>query len=51
MTDLLHEMFSNMKIKVLSAKIRNPPLFKMVTTFLDGHDTRGKKIGTRSEDG
>ena len=43
--------FSNIKIRVLSAKIRNPPLFKTVTTFLNGHDTRGKKIRTRSEDG
>ena len=51
MTDLLHEMFSNIKISVLSTKIRNPTLFKTVTPFLDGHDTRGKKIGTRSEDG
>ena len=51
MTDLLHDMFSNIKIRVLSAKIRNPTLFKTVTMFLDGRDTRGKNIGTRSEDG
>src|SRR3979490_2334402 len=51
MTNLLHEMFSNIKIRVLSAKIRNPPLFKTVTTSLADHRTRGKKIGTRTEDG
>ena len=51
MTDLLHEMFSNIKIRVLSAKTRNTTLFKTVAMFLNGHDTRGKKIGTRSEDG
>ncbi|KAF9964308.1 hypothetical protein BGZ73_001929, partial [Actinomortierella ambigua] len=39
-TGYLSNMFSTVHIRLLSAKARNPPLFKQVTLHLDGHDTR-----------
>ena len=39
-TDCLANMFSNITIRLLTAKGKNPPLFKHVTLHLDGHDTR-----------
>lgn len=36
----LATMFSTIHIRLLSAKIVNPPLFPHVTLHLDGHDTR-----------
>lgn len=35
----LLNMFSNVKIRILSAKIKNPKNFKNITLLLDGHDT------------
>jgi hypothetical protein len=35
----LFNMFSNMKIRILSALIKNPKHFKNITLMLDGHDT------------
>lgn len=35
----LYNMFSNIKIRVLSALIKNPKNYKNITTMLDGHDT------------
>jgi hypothetical protein len=32
-------MFSNIKIRILSANIKNPKNFKSITLMLDGHDT------------
>lgn len=43
----LENMFSNVKIRILSAMIKNPQLFKQVTLHLDGHDTRGIEIGAK----
>lgn len=40
MADCLSTMFSNITIRLLSAKKKNPLLFKHVTLHLDGHDTR-----------
>lgn len=37
--DSLHNMFSNIKIRILSAMIKNPKNFKNITMMLDGHDT------------
>ena len=37
---MLTNMFSTFPIRLLSAKLRNPPLFPQVTLHLDGHDTR-----------
>lgn len=37
--DLLINMFSNVKIRVLSAYIKNPKNFKNITLLLDGHDS------------
>ncbi|KAI1288627.1 hypothetical protein EDD11_009851, partial [Mortierella claussenii] len=37
---MLVSMFSTFPIRLLSAKLRNPPLFSHVTLHLDGHDTR-----------
>jgi hypothetical protein len=37
---MLANMFSTFPIRLLSAKLRNPPLFPHVTLHLDGHDTR-----------
>ncbi|KAI1286597.1 hypothetical protein EDD11_010609, partial [Mortierella claussenii] len=39
-THLLATMFSSVTIRLLVAKVNNPPLFKHVTLHLDGHDTR-----------
>lgn len=35
----LMNMFSNLKIRILSAIIKNPKNFKNITLLLDGHDT------------
>jgi hypothetical protein len=35
-------MFSNLKIRLLSAKLYNPNGFKNVTLFIDGHDSKIK---------
>lgn len=35
----LYKMFSNIKIRILSAKIKNPENYKYVTFLLDGHDS------------
>lgn len=37
---LLANMFSTLPIRLLCAKLVNPPLFQHVTLHLDGHDTR-----------
>ncbi|KAG2228452.1 hypothetical protein INT48_008651, partial [Thamnidium elegans] len=37
----LEFLFSNVKIRLLTAKLLNPELFSHVTLYLDGHDTRG----------
>jgi hypothetical protein len=36
----LANMFSTFPIRLISAKLKNPPLFQRVTLHLDGHDTR-----------
>ncbi|KAG2216300.1 hypothetical protein INT45_012478 [Circinella minor] len=38
----LDELFSNIKIRILAAKVNNPQGFKNVTLFLDGHDSKIK---------
>lgn len=38
--DMLNSMFSNINLRILSAKLCNPCPFKHVTAFLDGHDSR-----------
>ena len=38
--DSLTNMFSNIKLRILSARKYNPDLFKHVTLILDGHDSR-----------
>ena len=38
--DLLKKMFSTERIRVLSAKLHNPPQFRSATMFGDGHDNR-----------
>jgi hypothetical protein len=50
-TYMLSHMFSTTMIRILTARLNNPDPFKTVTLFLDGHDTRGIKIGTKSEEG
>ncbi|KAI8053623.1 hypothetical protein BDF21DRAFT_468333 [Thamnidium elegans] len=35
----LYNMFSNIKIRILSALIKNPKNYKNITTMLDGHNT------------
>jgi hypothetical protein len=35
----LYNMFSNIKIRILSALIKNPKNYKNITIMLDGHDT------------
>lgn len=35
-------MFSNLKIRLLSSKLKNPDGFKNVTLFIDGHDSKIK---------
>lgn len=37
----MERMFSNTRLRILKANEKNPELFKHVTLFLDGHDTRG----------
>jgi hypothetical protein len=37
----MERMFSNTRLRILQANEKNPVLFKHVTLFLDGHDTRG----------
>lgn len=44
----LATMFSNITIRILSSKEKNPPLFKHVTLHLDGHDTRATYQGESS---
>jgi hypothetical protein len=39
-TNCLANMFSNITIRVLCAKGKNPEIFQSVTLHLDGHDTR-----------
>jgi hypothetical protein len=39
-TNRLENMFSNIKIRILTAKMQNPDNFKGVTLFLDGHDSK-----------
>jgi hypothetical protein len=39
-TNCLANMFSNITIRVLCAKGKNPDIFQSVTLHLDGHDTR-----------
>ena len=38
----LDELFSNIKIRILAAKVNNSQGFKNVTLFLDGHDSKIK---------
>lgn len=38
----LYNLFSNIKIRILAAKVNNPDGFKNVTLFLDGHDSKIK---------
>ncbi|KAG2210630.1 hypothetical protein INT45_012088 [Circinella minor] len=38
--DALTNMFSNIKLRILSARKNNPDLFKHITLILDGHDSR-----------
>lgn len=38
--DSLNNMFSNVRLRILSAHKWNPDLFKHVTLILDGHDSR-----------
>jgi hypothetical protein len=49
-TNYLATMFSTIKIRLLSAKQKNPPLFQHVTLHLDGHDTRATYKGESSAD-
>lgn len=37
---MLENMFSNIKVRILSSKLYNPNPFKHVTLLLDGHDSR-----------
>jgi hypothetical protein len=46
----LEFLFSNIKIRLLTAKLLNPELFSHVTLYLDGHDTRGMEIGKNKSD-
>jgi DDE superfamily endonuclease len=47
-TNCLATMFSNIIIRLLTAREKNPPLFKQVTLHLDGHDTRATYKGESS---
>jgi hypothetical protein len=49
-TNCIATMFSTIKIRLLSAKEKNPVLFKHVTLHLDGHDTRATYKGESSAD-
>lgn len=42
--DCLEKMFSNVKIRVMCAKEKNPIEFKHVTMMIDGHDSRATYI-------
>jgi hypothetical protein len=42
----LDNMFSNIKLRILSAHKYNPELFKHVTLIIDGHDSRINYIDT-----
>lgn len=44
----LSTMFSNVRIRLLSAAQKNPADFRHVTLFLDGHDTRASYSGASS---
>lgn len=48
MTKMLARMFSNMRIRLLSALQKNPGEFRHITMFLDGHDTRVSYSGESS---
>lgn len=37
---LLENMFSNIYLRILSSRKCNPLIFKHVTLFLDGHDSK-----------
>lgn len=47
-TNCLATMFSNITIRILSSREKNPTLFKQVTLHLDGHDTRATYKGESS---
>jgi hypothetical protein len=47
-TNCLSTMFSTITIRLLSAKLKNPPMFQHVTLHLDGHDTRATYSGESS---
>ncbi|KAG0999967.1 hypothetical protein G6F27_013786 [Rhizopus arrhizus] len=47
-TKMLARMFSNMRIRLLSALQKNPGEFRHITMFLDGHDTRVSYSGESS---
>ena len=38
--DSLNNMFSNIRLRILSARKLNPELFKHITLILDGHHSR-----------
>jgi hypothetical protein len=40
LVEKLQNMFSDIKIRVLSAKLFNPPPFSCITLYADGHDNR-----------
>jgi hypothetical protein len=46
--DCLAKMFSNVKIRVMSAREINPNEFKHVTMMIDGHDSRATYINASS---
>lgn len=46
----LYNMFSSIKLRLLLAKVQNPPNFKQITMHLDGHDTRATYIHGTSEE-
>ncbi|KAI8328845.1 hypothetical protein BC941DRAFT_488235, partial [Chlamydoabsidia padenii] len=48
MRKMLSSMFSNVKIRILSAMQKNPTEFRHVTLMLDGHDTRASYRGESS---
>jgi len=48
--DCLSKMFSNVKIRVISAKENNPEEFKHITMMIDGHDSRATYLNARSRE-
>lgn len=44
--DSLENMFSSIRLRILSAYKHNPPLFKHVTLIIDGHDSRINYVDT-----